>query len=87
MTAETHILFDLKDIKTIQFECKSCHSRFVCPPEAWEAMPLYCGNCKEPLLTERSLEEQAIRNLRQALSNLLQAHDGSKLLIRLEISN
>lgn len=84
---ESRILFDLKDILTIQFECKACNSRFVCPPDKWTAMPSYCGNCKQQLLPDGSLEHQAVLNLRQGLTNLLQAYEGSKMVIRLEISN
>ena len=87
MTVEPRIIFDLKDIKTVQFECKACHSRFVCPPDKWQSMPSYCGNCKEPLLAEGSIEQQAVKNLRQSLSDLLRLYGESKLTIRFEISN
>lgn len=86
MTAETHILFDLRDIKTIQFECKACQSRFVCSPDKWNGMPAYCGNCKEALLSANASEQQAVTALRQAVMDLLKFYDGSKLVIRFEIS-
>jgi hypothetical protein len=85
MTEENRILFDLMDIRTIQFECKACHSRFVCPPDKWAAMPMYCGNCKEPLL--QGLEYQTVEALKQCLKDLLRFSEGSKLIIRFEISN
>jgi len=85
MTTETRVVFDLKDIKTIQFECKTCHSRFVCAPEKWNAMPLYCGNCKEPLLTEGTTQHQSIVYLRESLLNLLKFYQESKLVVRFEI--
>jgi len=70
VTLETRLLIGLKDILSVQFECR-CGARVTRDPEKADRIPAQCGQCGTPWQTgdEESpvyLFVRALRNLRQA---------------------
>ena len=45
MTRETRTTIIPSDIKAVELECSSCHSRIVRPPGTWPEQILSCPNC------------------------------------------
>ena len=84
MTIDNSKIFDLKDLANIQFECGTCHARYVAQLSDWRKLPLVCVNCSEQLVQNGSLEHDALRQLQVALTRLLESKNSS-LLIRFEL--
>lgn len=85
MTVNNCLLFNLSDINNIQFECKSCHSRYVVPIGEWRALPMVCGNCKERYCGPDSALQQSLVALQAGLQDLLKEDSDRKLVVRFEV--
>jgi DNA replicative helicase MCM subunit Mcm2 (Cdc46/Mcm family) len=46
MTIETNTTIELGDIKTIEFECRKCHTKIVYPIESYSHPPTRCSACE-----------------------------------------
>jgi hypothetical protein len=86
MTKDNCFLFDLSDIRNIQFECKKCQSRFVTPIVKWTANPAFCPNCKEPWLKTDGNIQEAISGLKACLQKLLGNEKEVEFKVRFEVT-
>lgn len=84
MTIDNSKIFDLKDLANVQFECGTCHARYVAQLSDWRKLPLVCVNCSEQLVQNGSLEHDALRQLQGAIARLLESKNPA-LLIRFEL--
>jgi hypothetical protein len=84
MTIDKVQIFDLKDIASIQFECGKCRARYVALLSDWKKLPLACVNCNEPMMQEKGLEHDAVRQLQSAITQLLKSNNPD-LIIRFEL--
>ena len=65
MTIETRTTVQLKDIKAVEFECATCHTKVVYAMDKF-AYPLFvCNVCQPPktLVPERGKESEDIKQL------------------------
>jgi hypothetical protein len=62
MTRETRITIEPRDIKAIEFECETCHTKHVY--SITKVTPLtYCNVCQKTLIPERGKEIDDIKHL------------------------
>jgi DNA replicative helicase MCM subunit Mcm2 (Cdc46/Mcm family) len=47
MTIETRTTLELKDIRAIEFECNTCHTKTVYPIAKYGNPPTHCSHCTE----------------------------------------
>lgn len=84
MTTENCLIFDLKDITNIQFECGKCRSRYVAPVLEWKKLPRICGNCGEQFFEDRGMEHDAFRQFQEGIMKLAESKT-DKYKIRFEV--
>ena len=65
MTIETRTTMELKDIKAIEFECATCHTKLVYPIGKFTHPLMTCNVCQPPktLVPERGKELEDIKQL------------------------
>ena len=85
MTVENCLLFDLIDIRNIQFECTHCGARFVSPLDKWQVPPVLCVNCRQPFFEKDTLPHQALRKVQEGIKELLRPDNSRQVVIRFEV--
>lgn len=90
MTIETRATIQLGDILAIEYECPGCHAKSIrpinLPDKSANRVPVACGNCNAPWMTEHS---QVTRDLATLLNLIAILGDGGTRLpfvLRLEVS-
>jgi hypothetical protein len=78
MTIETRTTMELKDIKAIEFECATCHTKVVYSIEKFSDPVFTCYTCRpsKPLIAERSTDHKAIVQLVQLINQLSELEPG-----------
>ena len=63
MTIETKTTMELKDIKAVEFECATCHTKLVYKIDKFTLPLMFCTVCQKVLIPERGKELEDIKQL------------------------
>ena len=87
MTIETRTTMELKDIKAIEFECATCHTKVVYSIDQFSQPVFVCYTChpSKTLISERSTDHKTIVQLVQLINQLSQLERGV-FLMRFDIT-
>jgi hypothetical protein len=74
MTIETKTTIEMRDIKTVEFECGTCHTKLVYDIDKFTSPMMFCNVCQptKTLVADRSTEFQDIRHLIHLINRFAQ---------------
>jgi hypothetical protein len=86
MTIETRMLVEMRDIRSVEFECQKCKARMSIPLTQDNHPPFKCknGHCVQTFFSDSSLEWNELRNALGLLGKYAKA-DNLSFAIRLEL--
>jgi hypothetical protein len=78
MTIETRTTVELSDIRHVEFECLTCHAKYVYPIDKFAYPPFVCGVCQPPklLIAERGKECEDIKQLIYLINRFFENPEG-----------
>jgi len=85
MTAETRTTIGLGDIVAIEYQCRHCGTKTIRLLNAVHRVPIACGNCNHPWMTDRSREYAELNDLHSLIRTLATSSIGTQVGIRLEV--
>lgn len=85
MTIEKRYLIEIKDVKSVEFECRQCHAKVVRNIEGFKSLPVMCGNCDTQLVIPGSRDYVRLAELIKLIGDLAQ-DDGERFTLKLEVS-
>jgi hypothetical protein len=88
MTIETKTTIEMRDIKTVEFECGTCHTKVVYDIEKFTVPMMICYTChpSKTLVAERSSDDQDIRCLIHMIQKFSKL-DPSTFRMRFSVEN
>jgi len=86
MTIETRMVVEMRDIRSVEFECPKCKARVSIPVTQDNHPPFKCKNglCAQTFFSDSSLEWNELRNVLGLLGKYARA-DNLPFTIRLEL--
>jgi hypothetical protein len=87
MTIETRMVVEMRDIRTVEFECPRCKARVSIPLTQDNHPPFKCKNglCAQTFFADSSLDWNELRNTLGVLGKYAKA-DNLPFILRLEVA-
>ena len=79
MTSEHRLLFTLKDIRAVRWECNACHTAISLKLDQSYQLPELCPSCQAQMLNLEGLDDhRVIRKFFEALKSATDVIDGTE---------
>ena len=85
MTIETRTTMELKDIKAIEFECATCHTKLTYNIDKFTIPLMFCTVCQKALIPERGKELEDIKQLIYLIERF--SGEGGMYVMRFDVTS